>query len=178
MGSRIHLHCILAWIIQEICLLFLFELVSFLTVKWYRKRISNHSKDLAILRLLGVQKIVADLNKQQECIPVGCVPPAAVAVMGGSPHPLAQPPPGAHIPPEQIPPLVWAWRHPPHPGCWPGDPPGQIPLNFPLGCGPGDPPGQIPSTSPLGVGLETCKVCWDTPNPHPTLLPEKNHCRF
>ena len=49
----------------------------------------------------------------QEGIPVGCVPPSAVAVWGG-----------VSTPPGQIPlnfPLVWAWRPPP----WP-DPP-QLP---------------------------------------------------
>ena len=42
----------------------------------------------------------------QECIPVGCVPPATVAVRGGSPHP-----PGSRlfllaVPPEQAPPII------------------------------------------------------------------------
>ena len=34
-------------------------------------------------------------NFKQECIPVGCVPPAAVAISGGFPHT----PPGARPPP-------------------------------------------------------------------------------
>ena len=70
---------------------------------------------------------------KQECIPVGCVPPAAVAIRWGvcfsacwDKAPLAQTP--------QLPSWVWAWRPP-----WPD-----------------------PSTSPLGVGLDTCKACWDT----------------
>ena len=75
---------------------------------------------------------------KQECIPVGCVLPAAVAIMGGvSTHrhtPLEQGPPGAGTPLEQAP-----------PGCGPGDPPRcgpgdplARPLNIPLGCGPGN----------------------------------------
>ena len=72
----------------------------------------------------------------QECIPVGCVPPAAVAVTGVvSTHPQPDPP--------EIPPWLWAWTRSPsisplavglH----------QIPLNFPLGCGPGPDPTQLP----------------------------------
>ena len=80
-------------------------------------------------------------KSKQECIPVGYVPPAAVAVRGVS-----------TTPPEQEPP--WS-RHPPR--CGPGDPPG-VGLETP----PAD-----PSTSPLGVGLETCKACWDTTTPLP-----------
>ena len=93
----------------------------------------------------------------QECIPVGCVPPAAVAVTGGSPP---QPPRSRHPPqsrqlpwpdPPQLPPWVWAWTRSPSisPLAVGLD---QIPLNFPLGCGPGDPPGHIPLNFPLGCG--------------------------
>ena len=98
------------------------------------------------------------LTCKQECIPVGCLPPAAVTVGGGS----------ASVHAGIDPPQVWAWR-----------PPSQIPLNFPLGCGPGDPPGQIPLNFPLGCGpgnpqgmlgyhpLETCcKACWIPPAMH------------
>ena len=85
-----------------------------------------------------------DLMNKQECIPVGCVPPAAVAVMGeGAPHPLARSPSNSPL----------------------GVGLDQIPLNFPPGCGPELDPPQLPpwvwawtrspSTSPLGVGLET-----------------------
>ena len=35
------------------------------------------------------------------------------------------------------------------PGCGPGNPLGQIPLNFPLGCGPGNPPWPDPPQLPL-----------------------------
>ena len=63
-----------------------------------------------------------DLNMkaptQQECIPVGCVPPAAVAVPGG----LHQAPPD-QTPPDQAPPKEQA---PPGPGTPVGpDPPGS-----------------------------------------------------
>ena len=73
-----------------------------------------------------------EIYSEQECIPVECVPPTAVAVTGG-----------LHTPPEQGPPKS---RHSPE-----QTPPSQIPLNFPLGCGPGTDP---PSTSLLGVGLD------------------------
>ena len=69
-------------------------------------------------------------HSSQKCIPVGYVPPAAVAVCWGV--------------------------CPVHAGITllgpgPGDP---LPPSPPPGCGPGDPPD--PSTSPLpGVGLET-----------------------
>ena len=54
---------------------------------------------------------------KQECIPVGCVPPAAVAVTGG-----VSTPPGAETPLlEQVPP----------PGCGPGDPPRPDPPQLP-----------------------------------------------
>ena len=54
---------------------------------------------------------------KQECILVGCVPPAAVAVPGGSPPgtptpPQKQTPPGAGTPQDQTPPGT---RHPPGP---------------------------------------------------------------
>ena len=41
--------------------------------------------------------------EKQECIPVGCVPPAAVAVRGG----LHQAPPGPGTPPGSRPPSLW-----------------------------------------------------------------------
>ena len=64
---------------------------------------------------------------KQECIPVGCVPPAAVAVHRGVC-------------------LSACWdTHPPW--CWPGDPPGCGP-GVPPRCGPGDPPGQTPQLPP------------------------------
>ena len=90
-------------------------------------------------------------NQLQECIPVWCIPPAAVAATGVLHTPLGADP---------HPPVAGT----PSPGCRPGDLPGQIPLNFPLGCGPGDPPARFPSTSPLSVGLET-------PWPDPPQLP-------
>ena len=102
---------------------------------------------------------------RQECIPVECVPPTAVAVGGGvwylasspSTSPLGvgldQIPlnfPLGCVPepdPPQPPTWVWAWTR--SPLNFPLDcVPGPDPLNFPLGCGPGDPPG--PGTSPWG----------------------------
>ena len=84
----------------------------------------------------------------KECIPVGCVPNAAVAVYWGDICLSAC--------------WVWAWTPLPE----------ARPLNFSLGCGPGDPPQgqtlQLPPwvwawrppqarslNSPLGVGLKT-----------------------
>ena len=49
---------------------------------------------------------------KQECVPVGCVPPPAVAVLGGVCLSACWNTP---------PPQVWTWRLP---GCGPGDPPG------------------------------------------------------
>ena len=73
-----------------------------------------------------------DENCKQECIPVGYVTPAAVAVGGGL----------------DLIPLNFPL------GCGPGPDPPQfpplgvdldlIPLNFPLGCGPGPDPPQFP----------------------------------
>ena len=82
---------------------------------------------------------------KQECIPVGCVPPTTVAVTGG----------GAPHPPEQAPPQI---RHPlPEQTPQSRHPPGQIPLNFPLGAG----LDQIPYNLLLGCG----------PGPDPPQLP-------
>ena len=116
---------------------------------------------VAIQLMNIVVAIEFDFQKhfEQECIPVGCVPPAAVAVTGVV---------STHPPWSRQPPWVWAWRPPQPPpsplgvGLETPPSPSLIPLNFSLGCGPGDPPGQIPLNFPLGVGLETCKACWDT----------------
>ena len=109
----------------------------------------------------------------QECIPVGCVPPAAVAVTGGgSPHlpqsryPLEQTPPQSRHPPEQHP----QSEHPPGAGTPPeqtlprADTPQTDPPQLPLGCGPGpDPPQLPPWLWAWRPPLETCcKACWDT----------------
>ena len=96
---------------------------------------------------------------KQECIPVVCIPPTAVVILGVSPYPPEETPPGANtsleqVPPEQAPPPLPQDRHPL----------ARSPLNFPLGCGPGPDSPQLPpwvwpwtrspSTSPLGVGLD------------------------
>ena len=92
------------------------------------------------------------IQSKQECIPIGCVPPTAVAITGGLYSPWEQAPPRSRHPPGS--------RHPQEqtPVPWPD------PINFPLGCGPGlDPPQfppwlwawtRSPSTFPLGVGPE------------------------
>ena len=81
---------------------------------------------------------------KQECIPVGCIPPTAVAVGGEGVRR------GAGPDPPQFPPWVWAWTW--SPSISPlGVGLDLIPLNFPLGCGPGPDPPQF---SPFGVGLD------------------------
>ena len=80
----------------------------------------------------------ADIRKQ-ECIPVGCVLPAAVAVGEGLPQCMLGYPPvcGPGDPPmcgPGDPPWVWSWQDPPTqvwswqdpPRCGPGDPPGDL----------------------------------------------------
>ena len=120
------------------------------------------------------------LHNEQKCIPVGCVPPAAVVIAGGgvwswstwiSPldvgldliplnFPLGC---GSESDSPEFPPWVWAWiwSHSISPLGVGLD---LIPLNFSLGYGPGSDPLQFPpwvcawtwsiSISPLGVGLE------------------------
>ena len=81
---------------------------------------------------------------EQECIPVGYIPSAAVAVClvgGGLPQCMfGYTPPGVGLET----PLGVGLETPP-----------TRPLNLPPKCGPGDPPQPDPSTSSLGVGLET-----------------------
>ena len=83
---------------------------------------------------------------QQECIPVGCVPPAAVAICrcgGGSASVHA--------------------GIPPSPRCGPGDPP-VVNMETPLDVGLETPPRPDPSISPLGVA---CRP----PRPDPSTSP-------
>ena len=101
-----------------------------------------------LIKYKNRQKFANNNNKKklnyykQECIPVGCVPPAAVAI------------------------CCWGWCLPQcmlgytPPRCWPGTPwvwartpPSQTPQP-PPGCGPRHPPAR-PPTSPLGLGLDT-----------------------
>ena len=129
---------------------------------------------------------------KQECILVVCIPPTAVAVLGVSPYPPEETPPGANtsleqVPPEQAPPPLPQDRHPPGqippqlpPWVWPWtrspsiSPLGvgldQMPLNFPLGCGPGNLQGmqgyQPPRPAPRHAGI---------PPPPPR---EQNHGRL
>ena len=112
---------------------------------------------------------------RQECIPVGCIPPTAVAVCWGGVSASVHA--GIHTPrcgpgdptsqTPQPPPWVWAWWPPwPDPSTspwfWAWRPPSARPINFPPGCGPGDPTLARPINLPLGVGLETCKACSNT----------------
>ena len=82
-----------------------------------------------------------DKKTKQECIPVGCIPPAAVAVTGGegpTHSPLEQTPWNRHPPPQSRHPLA---RSPSTSPLAVGL--DQIPLNFPLGCGPGNLQGML-----------------------------------
>ena len=105
---------------------------------------------------------------KQECIPVGCVPPATVAICWGvSASVHAKCGPGD--------PQAWAWRPP---WVWAGDPtPGQTP-QLPPWVWAWRPPWTDPSSSPMGVGLETCKACWYTtpwrPARHAGILPARH----
>ena len=127
------------------------------------------------------------LYSQTKCTPVGCIPPAAVAIcwrgVSASVH-------------AGIPPLRCGPGDPPGcgpgdpPRCGPGDPPGSglgdalgmglqppqgvsletpqaRPLNFPLGCGPGDPPKPDLSTPPpvCGPGDVQCMLGYHPPTP-------------
>ena len=87
-------------------------------------------KRLYKLWLIDVTKCIS----KQECIPVGCVLPSAVAVEGVCPSAC--------------------WDTPPTLGVGLETPSG-VGLEIPPGCGPGDPPRPDSSTSPLGIGLET-----------------------
>ena len=73
---------------------------------------------------------------KQECIPVGCVPPAAVAIGGSTSVHAGIHPPGVGL---ETP-----------PGCGHGDPPWPDPSTSPLGVGleTPHPPGQTPQLPP------------------------------
>ena len=71
------------------------------------------------------RELLRELFDKQECIPVGCVPPAVVAVCWGVWGVSAS---------------VLAGIHPPR--CGSGDPSAR-PLNLPPGCGPGDLQGML-----------------------------------
>ena len=76
---------------------------------------------------------VSRVNRKQECIPVGCVPPAAVVIAGW-------------ISPLDVSLDVIPLNSPLGVGL------DLIPLNFPLGCGPGPDPLNFPLVSGLGGG--------------------------
>ena len=112
-------------------------------------------KNITFIYKQDLNVAVSNKKKQQECIPIGCVPPAGVAVGGGS----ASVHVGIHPPP-----WVWAWRPP---RCGPGVSPLARPLNFPPGCGPGNLQGMLgyhpPETCCKECWDTTCNACWDTP---------------
>ena len=111
----------------------------------------------------------------QECIPVGCVPPAAVGILGGSPHPPRADPPGSRQPPqgagyppgEQAPPQS---RHPPgsrHPPIWSRHPPSR------------HHPPRAGTTSQSRHPLERASPRADTPPGADTHTPrDQNHRRL
>ena len=93
-----------------------------------------------------IYRLFGQISAKQECIPVECIPPTAVAVRGSaSVHAGIHPPRvGLETPPGvgRETPQVWAWS-PPGVGNW-----------IPPGCGPGDPSG-CGTGDPPSVGLET-----------------------
>ena len=115
------------------------------------QRLIKFNKVLIEIKVESLKKLLGkwlNLNEQQECIPVGFVPPAAVAAScGGS----ASVHTGIH-------PQVWAWS----PSSVVLEPPGCEPGDTPLGCG------QTPQLPPwvwAWKALETCKACWATTPP-------------
>ena len=95
----------------------------------------------------------AQMNRQ-ECIPVGCVPPTAVAIMGeGSPHPLGADLPGAGT-----------LRADTSPGVGLETPPRPDLPQLPLRCVPGDPPWPDPPQLPPWLWA------WRPPWPDPSQL--------
>ena len=115
---------------------------------------------------------------KQECIPVGCVPPAAVAIPGGGGlyTPLGADPPREQTPPGSRHLQGWAWRPPlaRSPSTYPLDVGLETPLarspKLPPGCGSGNLQGMLgyhpPKTSCKACWDTTCNACWDTtPSP-------------
>ena len=107
--------------------------------------------------------------KKQECIPVGCVPPAAVAVSWGVCLSACW----------DTLPWVWAWRPP---QVWARKSPPGLGLETPLGvgwrppwvwvwrppgCGPGDPPSvglETPQVSPWVWAWKPARHAWIHPH--------------
>ena len=99
-----------------------------------------------------------EIYSQQECIPVGHVPPAAVAIGGDLPQCML-----GYIPPGCGPgtPLGVGLETP---WCWPGDTTLARSLDSPPGCGPENLQGMLGYHPPPP---ETCcKACWDTTAMH------------
>ena len=108
------------------------QCAHFLEVNYCLEVLIAHLRNIALLSGYGMKR-----NFKQECIPVGYVPPAAVAVRGVS----TRHPPG----PDSLQQVTPEAGTPPGP-----DPPGT---RHPLG--PGTPPDQAPpqdQTPPLGPG--------------------------
>ena len=85
-------------------------------LSWGRRRSTQHQHSArpSVTVLVEVGRKICN---KQECIPVGCVPPTAVAVGGG----LHQAPPGTQVPPGSRPPQDQA--PPPPPPPWEQTPP-------------------------------------------------------
>ena len=77
---------------------------------WNKEKKTDIGWLLATITITNAEAWINSVTKnQQECIPVGCVPPAAVAVLGGSP-PGTPPGPGTPLDqasPDQAPPHTW-----------------------------------------------------------------------
>ena len=94
-------------------------------------------------------------HEKQECIPVGCVPPTAVAICWGGvclPQCMLGYSPGAWDPQVSAwrpPPQVWAWTPPGQTpaSAWVYTPPSQTP-NLPSGCGLDISLARLPTSTP------------------------------
>ena len=73
------------------------------------------------MRTFGGQHLLLKIHDKQECIPVGCVPPACcpylpgvgVVVPASGPGGFLPLVPGGYVHPLRCGPQVWAWRPPP-----------------------------------------------------------------
>ena len=129
----------------------------------------NNSNNICLLiPLANFCSVLFNTISRLECIPVGCLPPAAVdvhlGVLGVCLSACWDTPPWAWAWTPQAwgldTPLGVAWTPlgpgPGHPWAWAWTPPTR-PITLPLGLGLDIPPAR-PSTSPLDLGLDTPAV--------------------
>ena len=102
---------------------------------------------------------------KQECIPVGYIPPTAVAVCWWGVC-LSACWDTTRCGPGDTSPQVWAWRPPP-PRCGSGDPPGQTPQLPPWVWAWRPPQARPLNPPPPGVSLEPARHAGIPPPPRP-----------